>query len=114
MSAYAVAAVNVENARVFAEYFEAAQASFLAACTKQPGFSCELIAADEQPLLLEGTLPGKRIVVFKFDSKENLLKWYNSSEYQEAKTIRANGVRLEFFVVLDASPISVVWPASDK
>lgn len=44
----------------------------------------EVLASDEMPELLEGALPGQKIVVIRFRDRAHLDEWYSSPEYQEA------------------------------
>ena len=42
--------------------------------------------------VLEGDWDPERMVIIEFPSMENLMAWYNSPEYQEAKAIRLRHV----------------------
>lgn len=47
---------------------------------------------------LEGELPAPRLVILRFESLDQLHRWYNSPEYQEAKAIRQAAARSVFAI----------------
>jgi len=47
-----------------------------------------ILAADENPTVLEGDWPGQRTVVLEFESADAARAWYDSSEYQAAIPLR--------------------------
>lgn len=48
---------------------------------------------------LEGGWDPKRVVVLRFDSKEQALAWYESPEYRPARAIRERAARTRALVV---------------
>ena len=51
-------------------------------------YNPELVVLDEHTHVLEGSAPGPRTIVIKFDSRENATAWYNSPAYQEFLPLR--------------------------
>ena len=43
----------------------------------------EIVVFDEHAQAVEGSAPGPRTIVIKFDSRETAMAWYNCAEYQE-------------------------------
>ena len=52
------------------------------------GYNCEMLIFDESSHVIEGKTDFIRTIVFKFDTKDNLMTWYNSPEYQQALPLR--------------------------
>ena len=48
----------------------------------------ELVVFDEHARALEGSAPGPRTIVIKFDSRDTAMAWYNSPAYQEFLPLR--------------------------
>ena len=57
----------------------------------------KILAFDEDPDVIEGSISGKRTVILEFESKDAFNAWYNSPEYQKALPLR-----------LEAAPGSLV------
>ena len=51
-------------------------------------YNCEMLIFDEHSHVIEGETDYIRTIVFKFDSRDNLMTWYNSPEYQEVLPLR--------------------------
>jgi uncharacterized protein (DUF1330 family) len=64
------------------------------------GYNCEMLIFDENSHVIEGETDYIRTIVFKFDSRDNLMTWYNSPEYQEALPLRLEATE-GFTVVVD-------------
>lgn len=92
MSCYLIAAIDIEDTETYKLY---EQANMEMASVPQ---DLEFLAADENALLLEGGLPGKRIVLVKFASEEKLKEWYYSDAYQAAAKIRQKAARTSFII----------------
>ncbi len=48
----------------------------------------KILAFDEAPDVIEGSISNPRTVLLEFDSKDAFNSWYNSPEYQEALPLR--------------------------
>jgi uncharacterized protein (DUF1330 family) len=48
----------------------------------------EVLVLDENSQVVEGNAPGPRTVVFKFDSRDAAMAWYNSPAYREVLPLR--------------------------
>ena len=48
----------------------------------------EVLASCEAPGIVEGALPGQKIVVIRFRDQTHFDAWYNSPEYQNVLAIR--------------------------
>lgn len=55
-------------------------------------FSPETLVVDQDPEVVEGTPPGDRMVVLRFESKEEAKAWYSSPEYQAIINLRLSAV----------------------
>lgn len=92
MTAYMVAQVTVTDPEQYKKY--AAQASV--ATTK---FGGHYIARGGESLALENIEDGKRFVIIEFPDLDSAQTWYDSPEYEEAKTLRASAATGQFFAV---------------
>ena len=61
----------------------------------------EVLASCESPRLIEGTLPGQKIVVIRFRDQAHFDAWYNSPEYQNVLSIRKADAETSFVLVAD-------------
>ncbi|MCE7998861.1 MAG: DUF1330 domain-containing protein [Rhodobiaceae bacterium] len=75
MTVYAMAFVDIKDREHYAKY----EAGFMDALAP---FGAEILAADEEPNVLEGEAPKGRIVLIRFPSADKLDAWYNSDAYQ--------------------------------
>ena len=48
----------------------------------------KILAFDENPDVIEGTMNDKRTVILEFESKDAFNAWYNSADYQKALPLR--------------------------
>ncbi|WP_340317872.1 DUF1330 domain-containing protein [Rhizorhabdus argentea] len=92
MSCYLIAAIDIADVETYKLY---EQANIEMAKVPQ---DLEFLAADENVLLLEGKLPGKRVVMVKFDSEEKLKEWYYGAAYQAAAKIRQKAAHTSFVI----------------
>ena len=95
MAAYFVAAVEITDADGFQKYVEGGFGSM-------QDFKFEVVALDDDPLLLEGNLPGHHIVVLKFESKAEIERWYKCEAYTKIKPLRHASAKTSFFMGIDA------------
>ena len=81
MSVLLVAAVTIHEDPAEQKRYEGYVAGGIVSLERYGG---EVLASDEMPELIEGSLPGKKIVVIRFRDRDHLQQWYNSPEYQVA------------------------------
>lgn len=81
MAAYFVVHDRVKDAKKLHEYIGKAHE------TMAP-YKPELLVADENSTVLEGKTDLPRTIVFKFDTREAAMAWYNSPEYQAILPLR--------------------------
>ena len=75
MSVYFIVNAKVNDADRLQKYVEGA----LPIVNVHP---CEVLVLDNDIEIVEGTPPGHRMVVLKFESKDAFQKFYDSPEYQ--------------------------------
>ncbi len=92
MAAYVIVQVNVTDAEKYEAYKKLTPASI----EKYGGRFLVRGGAQEN---LEGTLEYSRIVLVEFPDVDRATQWYNSPEYQRAKTLRAGASTGVFTVV---------------
>ena len=63
-------------------------------------YRAEVVVFDEQTQVVEGSAPGPRTIVIKFESRETAMAWYNSREYREVLPLRLGAVE-GFGVLVD-------------
>ncbi len=96
MSAYVIAEVEVTDAEMYKSY----QALTPASVARHGG---RFIVRGGPTLALEGEAP-RRVVVVAFDSLEAARRWYDSSDYREARAVREKAARTRLFIIEGAPP----------
>ncbi|WP_106396387.1 DUF1330 domain-containing protein [Actinocorallia populi] len=76
MTVYAMAQLSVHDRERYASY----AARFMDVLTRYDG---RLLAADEQPEVIEGDWPHDKVVLISFADRDAFEKWAYSPEYQE-------------------------------
>src|SRR4051794_19994847 len=76
MSCYFIVNTKVKDVDLLNEYVSGA------VDTLGPFPTCELVVMDNECDTIEGTPPGSRTVIVKFDSKDEFHRWYKSDAYQ--------------------------------
>lgn len=92
MPAYVIAQINVTDAAKYQEYAKLAGP----ASAKYGG---KFLVRGGDKTVLEGNIPYTRIVINEFESVEQAKKFYNSPEYQEAKSKRIGAADFNMIVV---------------
>ena len=64
-----------------------------------PRFNGTYLAVDSQPEVLEGSWDYSRVVLIRFENKEDLKAWYGSKEYQEILKYRLSASRCDSLLV---------------
>ncbi len=95
MAAYVIVQVNVTDAEKYEEYKKLTPASV----EKYGGRFLVRGGAQED---LEGTLEYSRIVLLEFPNVDRAKRWYESSEYQAAISVRAGASSAIFTLVQGA------------
>jgi len=97
MSIYLIGAIDIEDRAIYAQYEVGANASIVGTAT-QP------LAVDEEPIVLEGKSPGRRVVLLKFDDEVALRNWYSSERYQTAMQNRLKAAKTNFLIAIRGLP----------
>ena len=92
MPAYVIAAVNVTNPEAYAEYAKLAPPAI-----QQHGG--RYLARGGKLEVLEGAWPYARTVVVEFATLEQARKWYQSVEYQAARSKRLGAADFNMVIV---------------
>jgi uncharacterized protein (DUF1330 family) len=92
MPAYVIAMVNITDPEKYNKY----SAKATIASQKYGG---QFVVRGGNPQVLEGSLPYQRVVVNQFETREQAVKFYNSMEYQDAKSERLNASDFNMVVV---------------
>lgn len=84
MSVYVIAQISITDRDRYNKY----QARFLEVFAK---FKGQLLAADENPQVVEGAWERGKVVLLKFPDKESFEEWADSPAYQEISKDRKAG-----------------------
>jgi len=98
MKAYWIAHVDVTDPDQYSHYTQRAPAAFAL-------YGGRLLARGGRSQAMEGRPTPQRSVVIEFDSYEQALACYQSSEYQEAKGHREGAARAEVVIVEGVAPV---------
>jgi uncharacterized protein (DUF1330 family) len=63
-------------------------------------YNPEILVFDENSQVIEGSTNLPRTIVIKFDSRDAMMAWYNSPEYQEVLPLRLEATE-GFSVIVD-------------
>jgi len=92
MSVYIVVQLKMKNRERYNQY----QSKFMEVFKKYNG---KLLAADENPEVVEGEWDLNKVVIMEFPDKESYLAWGTSSEYVEIAKDRIAGADATVLVV---------------
>jgi uncharacterized protein (DUF1330 family) len=93
MAVYLIGAIDIEDEERYVKYIELADSTV-------NSNSITPLAVDDAPLVLEGNLPGKRMILMQFDTVEEMNKWYQSEGYRNARQHRLAAATTHFLVAL--------------
>ena len=83
MSCYFIAQLKIHDKLGYKKYLNGFDRIF-------KKYGGEIIAVDENPLILEGEWNYSRFVIIRFSNEEKAGKWYHSPEYQSLLQHRLN------------------------
>jgi uncharacterized protein (DUF1330 family) len=84
MSVYAIAMFSIADRTAYARY----QAQFMGVLNRHKG---RLLAADEHPVVVEGSWDRNKVVMLSFSSEADFREFADSPEYQEISKDRRAG-----------------------
>ena len=76
MSSYFIALINIFDQQRYQEYLTGFDQVF-------ESFEGRVVSVEDNPRELEGEWPAARTVLIRFPNDRELLRWYQSPEYQE-------------------------------
>lgn len=92
MTAYLIALVDVTDPEAYQEYAKRAGAA-----AQKKGI--KFLARGGRTVSLEGAPPPGRVVIIPFEDMAAAQAWYDSADYQEAKSFRDGAAKAQFFLV---------------
>ena len=92
MSVYVIAQISITDRVAYNRY----QARFLDVFRQ---FKGQLLAADEQPEIIEGDWQHEKVILMKFPDQESFEEWAYSPEYREIAKDRKAGSEGVFLLV---------------
>jgi uncharacterized protein (DUF1330 family) len=92
MAVYLIAQISITDRAAYNRY----QAKFLDVFRK---FKGELLAADENPEVVEGDWNREKVILMRFPDRESFKEWAFSPEYREISKDRAAGSEGVFLLV---------------
>jgi uncharacterized protein (DUF1330 family) len=92
MNAYFIAQIKIHNPEGYKKYLEGFDEIF----EKYKG---EVIIADDDPIVLEGSWNYTRVVMIRFPNEEELRLWYDSPEYQALAKYRQKASQADILIV---------------
>jgi uncharacterized protein (DUF1330 family) len=92
MAAYLVALVDVADPDAYQEYARRAGAA-----ARKRGI--KFLVRGGRTVSLEGPPPPGRVVIVPFENMEAAQAYYDSPDYQEAKSFREGAAKAQFFLV---------------
>lgn len=90
-------AIDIDDRQTYSLYEQGANGSIA-------GANVQLVAVDDAPALIEGALPGQRIVCLRFEDEDALQAWYNSDAYQAAMKHRLSSAKTNFLIAVKGMP----------
>jgi uncharacterized protein (DUF1330 family) len=81
VSTYFVARITIHDPAAYERYLEGFDAAF-------EGHGGEVLAVDDDPVLLEGAWPCTRTVLIRFPDLATARAWYDSPAYQALARVR--------------------------
>ena len=95
MPVYAIAQGRIEDREKFDEYIAQATPTLIE-------HKAKLLALDETPAVIEGTIDYPRTVILEFESEQAFYDWYDSPEYTAARGLRQDSAQGTFILISGA------------
>jgi uncharacterized protein (DUF1330 family) len=92
MTVYAIAQGKIEDQDKFNQYVAEATPTLIA-------HNAKLLALDEAPVFIEGSVDHPRTVILEFESESAFRRWYDSPEYTAARQHRLDAAKGTFILV---------------
>lgn len=92
MACYLIAQIEVHDRQGYQQYLDGFNEVF----SRYRGI---ILAADEQPAVLEGQWPMRRTVLIRFPDADEARRWYESPEYRELAALRHRSSRSNIVLV---------------
>ncbi len=92
MTVYAIAQGKIEDRERFNQYSAEATPTLIAP-------DANVLALDESPVIVEGSVDYPRTVVIEFESETAFRRWYDSPEYTAAREHRLDAAKGTFILV---------------
>jgi uncharacterized protein (DUF1330 family) len=83
MGCYFIAQLKIHDEHEYKKYLNGFDVVF-------GRYNGEVIAVEENPVILEGEWDYSRLVIIRFSNEEELGRWYHSPEYQSLLKFRLN------------------------
>lgn len=92
MSSYFIARIHIHNPEEYKKYLDGFDEVF-------SNYNGNVIAVDDDPIILEGEWSGSRVVVIEFPGSEDIRRWYDSQEYQTLAKHRHRASKADIMIV---------------
>lgn len=92
MSSYFIAYIEINDSEKYESYLEGFDDVF-------EKYNGTVIVVDDSPTVLEGKWPYTRAVLIRFQSEDELRRWYESQEYQSLARHRWQASGADIIVV---------------
>ena len=92
MSSYFIANIRIHDPQEYDRYLEGYDEVF----EKYKG---KVVAVDDNPIVLEGQWPYSRAVMIRFPGEDELMRWYESPEYQSLAKHRWQASEADIIIV---------------
>jgi uncharacterized protein (DUF1330 family) len=92
MSVYFVVQAKIRDEAEYGRYLEVIDDVF-------SRYKGEYLAVDDAPVVLEGTWDYSRVVIIRFDTRDEFDEWYYSRDYQEILKYRLNGANCDTLLI---------------
>jgi len=86
MECYFIAQLKIHDEHEYKKYLNGFDRVF-------EKYNGEVIAVEENPIVLEGEWDYTRIVIIRFSNEEEASRWYHSPEYQSLLKYRLNAAK---------------------